>query len=175
MTPNRIKTIFLDRDGILVAGVGNNKYVKGIDQLTFIEENIKIFRAWASRYGVHYVIVTNQAGVEKKIITAEEVDLVNNFIVNEMLKQGVSIIATYVCPHRPESNCLCRKPKPGMLISAIRRFNLNPSECLLIGDRETDVLAGNRAEIRSFLISEDMKLNERMEVLNEITTILDEN
>jgi len=169
----RRKTVFLDRDGIIIKSIGKGEYVRSVNEVLLLEENVNFLSELSSIYNVDFVVVTNQAGVERKLITIEQVNQINSFIAIELLKKGVPILAFYVCPHHWESKCNCRKPKPGMIESAIRDFNLNPLECLLIGDRESDIGAGTNAGIKSFLITEDMASTERAEVYKEVVKSLE--
>lgn len=162
------KTLFLDRDGILVASIGRGEYLKDVQQVEFIQNNIEQFRYLSLRYNVDFIVITNQAGIERGLVTSEEVDLINQYVAINMLSQGVPIIAFYICPHHWESNCECRKPKPGMLNRAIYEFKLNRSECFFIGDRQSDLNAGWHAGIRSLLLTEDMNTDERQRVFSEL-------
>ena len=161
-------TIFLDRDGVLVRSVGKGEYLGGSNQIEIIMENVNFFRSLSSRFNVDYVVVTNQAGIERGIVTAQDVELVNQKLALEMLLNNVPIIAFYVCPHHWDSNCGCRKPKPGLINKAIRELSIEPSRTLLIGDRVSDIQAGKNAGVKSYLITEQMGETERHEIYEEI-------
>lgn len=167
------KTLFLDRDGILIKSIGKGAYVRSVNEVLPLEANVNFLSELSSNYNVDFVVVTNQAGVERKLITIEQVNQINSFIAIEMLNKGVPILAFYVCPHHWDSKCNCRKPRPGMIESAIRDFKLNPLECLLIGDRDSDIGAGLNAGIKSFLITEDMTSMERAEAYEEVVKSLE--
>jgi D-glycero-D-manno-heptose 1,7-bisphosphate phosphatase len=155
------KTCFLDRDGVLVKSVGKGEYLRGTDKLEFIPENIEFFKSMSAQFNVDFIVVTNQAGIQRNIVTAEEVELLNQKIALEMLLNEVPIIAFYVCPHHWDTNCECRKPKPGLIVRALEDFEIEPSSSLLIGDRESDLFAGAQAGLQSFLLHEAMPETER--------------
>lgn len=169
------KTIFLDRDGVLIAGIGKGEYVKNVSQIRFLRENIEFFSFLSTKYQVDFIIVTNQAGVEQNLVTIEEVNEINRYIAIKLLGVGVPILAFYICPHHWDSRCECRKPKPGLLNSAISDFVLDPVKCIMIGDRESDINAGINANIRSFLFPEKMSIRNRadthQDILNFIKTL----
>lgn len=162
------KTVFLDRDGVLVSSVSKGEYLKVPDQIEYIDSNIEYFTDLSSRYNLDFIVVTNQAGIERGLVTLEEVNKINQYIALRMLNQGIPILAFYVCPHHWESNCDCRKPKPGMLNTAILEFNLDPTLCVLIGDTNSDVQAGQEAGIKSFLLGEHVDLHERRQTFEGI-------
>jgi histidinol-phosphate phosphatase family protein len=166
------KTVFLDRDGILIESIGKGKYVRSVNEVRFLKENLKFFSELSSLYDIDYIVVTNQAGIERKLVTIEEVDEINRFIASGLLIEGVPILAFYICPHHWDSNCGCRKPKPGMLLRAIKDFKLDPNRTLMIGDRESDVDAGINSGIQPFLFAEKMTSEERAEVYRSVTNFL---
>ena len=166
------KTVFLDRDGILIESVGKGKYVRSVKEVRFLKENLNFFSELSSIYDIDYIVVTNQAGIEQKLVTIEEVDEINRFIASGLLNEGVPILAFYICPHHWDSNCGCRKPKPGMLLRAIKDFKLDPNRSLMIGDRESDVDAGINSGIQPFLFVEKMTSEERAEVYRSVTNFL---
>ena len=166
------KTIFLDRDGVIIAGIGKGEYVKNLSQIRFLKENIEFFSYLSSKYHVDFIVVTNQAGVERNLVTMEEVNEINRYIAIKLLSVGVPILAFYICPHHWDSRCECRKPKPGLLHSAISDFVLDPSKCILIGDRESDINAGVNANIKSFLFPEKMTIRNRAEIHQSVLNFL---
>lgn len=166
------KTILLDRDGVLVASVGKGRYLKKSKEVVFLRENINLLKNLSQDYNVDYIVVTNQAGIERGLVTFEEVTEVNQFIATRLLNEGVPLLAFYVCPHHWESRCSCRKPKSGLLEDAMSDFYLSPSECLLIGDRESDIQAGQSLGIESLLVSENTPPTEKVAVFKQCATFL---
>lgn len=161
-------TIFIDRDGVIVASIGKGEYLKNNAQIEFLEDNIKSFCELSKVYGIDFIVVTNQAGIERGLVSSNEVDILNQYIAVNLLKRGLPVIAFYVCPHHWERNCECRKPKPGMLNSAIDEFELDRSRCLLIGDRQSDYEAGLNAGVQPLLLTEEMSKSERKAIFAQI-------
>lgn len=171
-TKNR-NTILIDRDGILVRSVAKGEYLSETQQVMFLEENVDFFKFLSTEFYVDYIVATNQAGVGRDMISKEEVDNINQFIAVNLLGKGIPIMAFYVCPHHWESKCKCRKPEPGLLRSAIDDFRLDPSKCIFLGDQESDVLAGLKADMKAFQIQEHLLRHERLKVFNEIVNVLE--
>ena len=82
-------------------------------------------------------------------------------MIDQFEKQGVSILDVFFCPHKPESNCDCRKPKPGMFNQANNKYDIDMGNSWMIGDKETDVQAANAAGIKNtVLVKSGHKIDE---------------
>jgi len=167
------KAIFLDRDGVLIHSIGKGDYVKEIHQVSIIEKNVEFFRKLSKTYNVLFLVVTNQAGVERDLIMIKQVEAVNQHINSILSQKEIKIERFYVCPHKQNSECRCRKPKSGLLERAILDYSLIPSNCLMIGDRETDLLAANAIGVRSFLLNYETTLAQRDAICRQIMTFLE--
>ena len=161
-------TILLDRDGIINENIGRGKYVSSSNQIKLINRNLRFLAELTSKYNVDYIVISNQAGIERKLVTNLEVLNVNRFITSELVGYGVPILAFYVCPHHWDSNCDCRKPRPGLINQAIEDFKLERKRICFIGDTESDLEAAINAEIMGFKLSTD--LNE-IEIHNKFQEI----
>lgn len=91
--------------------------------------------------GLPLAVVSNQSGVGRGFITMEQVDAVNRR-VEELIGPFAGF---FVCPHAPEDGCECRKPKPKLVLDAARALGVDPSCCVVVGDRESDVQAARNA------------------------------
>ncbi|MBI4770460.1 MAG: HAD-IIIA family hydrolase [Chloroflexi bacterium] len=148
MNPLR-PAIFLDRDGVII----ENKldYVRQWSDVRFIPGALAALAGLAaSRYLI--VIVTNQAGVGHGHITLAEARAINQGVVAEIRRAGGRVDGAYLCPHRPQDGCECRKPRPGMLLHAARDLGVDLSTSLLIGDAISDVQAALAAGVRPTLV-----------------------
>jgi len=139
------KALFLDRDGVVNVDRGH-VYLR--EQFEFTDGIFDLCRKYAGE-GYLILIVTNQAGIAKGIYTEKDFNDLTKWMVRQFKKKGIIISKVYHCPHHPDVDgiCECRKPAPGMILQAIRDFDLSISECILIGDKETDLEAGRRAGI----------------------------
>jgi histidinol-phosphate phosphatase family protein len=141
--------IFLDRDGVIIENCDH--YVRSWTDVSFIPAAIKALR-WIAPLDVAVIVATNQAGVGKGIITLKLASEINQRIVSEVRAHNGRIDAAYLCPHRPEDNCDCRKPKPGMLVRASREWGIDLARSIMIGDAITDMQAAQAAGVRGILV-----------------------
>lgn len=141
--------IFLDRDGVICENRAD--YVKTWDEFVFIPE-AKQAIALLSRLDAPIIVVTNQSGINRRVMTSEVVDDIHRRMVQEIVAAGGRIDQVLYCPHRPEDNCRCRKPKAGMLQQAGVEFGLDLSRSHMVGDALTDLQAGRSAGCHPFLV-----------------------
>jgi D-glycero-D-manno-heptose 1,7-bisphosphate phosphatase len=141
--------IFLDRDGVLIENV--DSYVRTWDDVRFLPGTFESMRRLrATPYTV--VLVTNQSAVGRGILTAEQALDINGRVVAEIAARGGQVDASYVCLHSPADGCACRKPAPGMLLSAQADLGLDLAASYLIGDAATDIAAATAAGVRGILV-----------------------
>ena len=143
-----IKTIFLDRDGVINKEVG---YLHKIKDFKFIDG---VFDAclYFQSIGYQLVIVTNQSGIGRGYYDEDTFHIVNNWMLSQFKNQGVNILDVFFCPHGPESNCNCRKPKPGMFNQANDKYGIDIKNSWMIGDKEADITAANAAGIQNTVL-----------------------
>ncbi|MDP9499922.1 D-glycero-beta-D-manno-heptose 1,7-bisphosphate 7-phosphatase [Bisgaard Taxon 45] len=144
------KAIFLDRDGTLNIDHG---YVHEIDQFQFIEGSIEALQQLKDM-GYLLVLVTNQSGIARGYFSEDQFLQLTEWMDWSLADRGVDLDGIYYCPHHTEGKgdyaqeCDCRKPKPGMLLQAIRELNIDPSASFMVGDKVEDLLAGKGAKIK---------------------------
>ena len=146
-----MKTIFLDRDGVINRNPPNKGYVKKWAEFDFIPNAQKAIRD-LTESGYRIIVITNQAGIGRGFYSEDDLADIHSRMIAEIEKTGGTIDAVYYCPHHPEAGCECRKPKPGMLIRAAREHNIDLSTAYFIGDFPTDIEAGQRAGVTTFLV-----------------------
>ena len=143
-----IKTIFLDRDGVV------NKEVRYLYKLSDFEFIDGIFDAclYFQTLGYEIVIVTNQSGITRGYYNENDYQKLTEWMLGQFNDNGINILDTFYCPHGPESLCECRKPKPGMLIEAKHKYNISMKDSWMIGDSESDIKAANAAGISNTIL-----------------------
>ena len=152
-----IKTIFLDRDGVINKDVN---YLYKIEDFEFIDGVFSTCK-YLQNLGYSIIIVTNQSGIYRGIYSKKDYQIVTDWMMKTILNHGVKILEVFSCHHGPESGCDCRKPKPGMLISAKLKHTLDMPNSWMIGDKEADILAANSAGIfNTILVRSGHKINE---------------
>ena len=143
------KLVILGRDGIL------NEYREG--HVTAPEEWTAIPGALEAvsrmnHAGWHVVVATNQSGIGRGMIDMSAVNAVHAHMIQQMMAQGARIDAVFFCPHTPEDNCACRKPKPGMMLEIGRRYGVDLALVPAAGDTLRDLLAAQAAGCEPHLI-----------------------
>jgi len=154
------KALFLDRDGVINIDYG---HVGKVEDFHFIEKIFDICQV-AQNKGYLIIIITNQAGIAKGKYSEEQFLELTKWMENQFLLKGIKIAKTYYCPYHIDAviekyrqDSYDRKPNPGMILRAIKEFNIDPQNSILIGDKESDIQAGNLASIKNnFLISNDI-------------------
>ena len=155
---SRTPAIFLDRDNTLIHDAG---YVFEIEKFAWINgatDALKRFR----NAGIPVFIVTNQGGIGLGIFSEDQMHHFNNYLISAANKAGGLITDIAFCPHHPLSpdpamaaTCSCRKPKPGLLFDLARKWQIDLGASVMIGDRESDVEAGQRAGAHAYLFSQN--------------------
>jgi len=143
-----LKTIFLDRDGVINKEV---EYLFMIDDFEFIEG---VFDACLYFQNLDYkiIIVSNQSGIARGYYNENDFHRLTKWMLNQFNAKGISILDVFHCPHAPESKCNCRKPKPGMLMEAKMKYDIDMDVSWMIGDKETDIKAANLAGITNTIL-----------------------
>jgi D-glycero-D-manno-heptose 1,7-bisphosphate phosphatase len=148
------KAVFLDRDGTINV---EKDYLHQIDYFEFIDGAVEAIRL-LNGAGYFVAVVTNQSGVARGYYTEEDVELLHRHIAAELGKSGARVDAWMFCPHHPDGRgsyslpCDCRKPLPGMLKEAARRYGIELGSSIMIGDKLADIGAGISAGCRTILV-----------------------
>lgn len=137
------KACFLDRDGVVNEEVD---YLWQPEKAMLIPGVAAALRQ-LRRHGFLAIVVSNQAGVARGYYKESDVDEVNARIQELLVADGARIDAFYYCPHHPEfsGECSCRKPEPGMLLTAAADFKIDLKASFMVGDRLSDLEAAERA------------------------------
>lgn len=138
------KAIFLDRDGVINIAPPRGKYIISKEEIV-INEGIVEFICKSIEKGFLIFIVTNQPQVAKGLLSLADLHAINGLIVSYIMKHGGRIDRLYYCPHKDEDGCRCRKPKSGMLLQAVKEFDVNIHNSYLVGDSWKDIEAGRAA------------------------------
>lgn len=150
------KAIFFDRDGVLIdAPVDSNKKpisIKNITQIKFCNNITKICKKYSNDYLL--IMVTNQPDYKRRKNTKK-----NIIQINALIKKKLNLDDVFVC-YSTDDNCYFRKPNPGMILEAKKKFNLDIKKSFFIGDRWRDIGAGRKAGCKTIFI--DREYNENL-------------
>lgn len=141
--------IFLDRDGVIIEN--RSEYVRDWSQVSFLPEVLEALSSLRDK-DFKFIIVTNQSAIGRGLISNETAEEINHRLVRYIKRNGGRIDGVYMCPHKPEDLCKCRKPQPGLFLQAAREHSLNLSNSWMIGDAWSDLLAGQAAGLRSVVM-----------------------
>jgi D-glycero-D-manno-heptose 1,7-bisphosphate phosphatase len=143
-----LKTIFLDRDGVINK---EKNYLYKIEDIEFIDGVFKTCQ-YFTNLNYKIIIITNQSGISKGYYTESDYQKLTKWLLSQFHEKKISILDIFHCPHNPESKCSCRKPKPGMFIQAKKKYNIDMKKSWMIGDKEVDILASNSAGIENTIL-----------------------
>ena len=156
--------VFLDRDGILSKEIN---LLHKPEQLELIEGAGEALK-YINEKGFLAIVVTNQPVIARNLCTLDELNFIHAKLETLLGEKQAYLNAIYFCPHHPRSGfpeerkeykivCECRKPAPGMLLMAIKDWNIDISNSIMIGDRESDVMAGENAGVKTSVMIEQNK------------------
>lgn len=143
------RAAFLDRDGVIVRAFVLDgvpyppKNLGDVEILAGVQESITLL----TQSNFEIVVVTNQPDVARGVATQESVETINAFLSNKL-----GICHFYTCFHDDSDGCDCRKPRPGLLLSAARDLNLDLHTSFMVGDRWRDIASGQTAGCKCFFI-----------------------
>ncbi|MGC8546956.1 MAG: D-glycero-alpha-D-manno-heptose-1,7-bisphosphate 7-phosphatase [Thermoplasmata archaeon] len=142
--------LFIDRDGTI------NKdcpYCNGPEQINIFEDVFEPLKELSKYFLI--IIITNQSGISRGFFTEEDLKRMHEKIEREINERGGRIDAIYYCPHLPEDNCNCRKPKTGLVEKAMRDFDIDLKESFVIGNDDKDIGLAKNLGIRSIKVRDD--------------------
>lgn len=144
------RAVFVDRDGTLNVEVN---YLYRVDDLQLIPGAAQAIRS-LNHAGYLVIVVTNQAGIARGYYAESDLHTLHEHMAAQLAADGARIDAFYFCPHHPDRTgaCSCRKPEPGMLLTAARDHAIDLAQSWLIGDTAGDIGAGVAAGCRTILV-----------------------
>jgi len=147
-------TLFLDRDGVINEKIEND-YVRNFNQFHILPDVLPALKGMSRIFG-RIIIVTNQRGIAKGLMSIADVDEIHKILIGKVENSGGRIDCIYLCPHNYEDNCNCRKPKTGMADMAKMDFpEIDFKKSIMVGDSETDIIFGQKTGMRTVMISEN--------------------
>jgi D-glycero-D-manno-heptose 1,7-bisphosphate phosphatase len=145
-----MNVVFLDRDGTVIAEPPDER-VDSVEKIKLFPDTIEALRHFAE-HDFAIILITNQAGISEGRINHAEFNRINSSVLKKLEPSGASILKTYVCPHGPDDGCDCHKPGPKMLLQAANDFDLALKDIFMVGDRQSDIMAGVNAGTKTVLV-----------------------
>ena len=156
------KVVFLDRDGVINIDKG---YVYQKKDFIFISGAIEALQ-YLQSLNYELIVVTNQSGIARGFFEEKDFKSLSKYMLETLESSNILIKDIFFCPHLPnalikkyDKTCSCRKPKSGMIEDAIKKYNIDRENSILIGDSQRDIEAGKSAKIKSFLFKGDNLYN----------------
>lgn len=137
------KAVFLDRDGVI--NIEKN-YLYKIEDFEFIDGVFDSLH-YLQDLGYQLFIITNQSGIGRGYYSLEDFDKLTSWMLEEFSKKCIKISQVELCPHSPDENCICRKPKTGMIENIIKNYEIDLENSWLIGDKSSDIKCAKNANI----------------------------
>lgn len=149
-----MKYLFIDRDGVINKDPGGwteHSYVTDWKDFLFIPGSLEALKLLKER-GIKVIVASNQAGVNKGFYAKDELSGISSLMLKEIENAGGAIEEVFYCIHKDEDNCECRKPKPGLLEKAAKKYKIDPKSTYFIGDGKVDIAAGKKAGCKTILV-----------------------
>jgi len=143
------KVVFLDRDGVI--NRDSPGYIKSPEEFEFLPGSLEALRRLAEA-GFTCIVVTNQSAAARGLMTPEALDAIHRRLYSAVEAVGGRILDVFICPHLPSADCTCRKPKPGLLHAARRKYGIDFSSAVMIGDSAKDVECGLNAGVHTTVL-----------------------
>ena len=167
------KVLFLDRDGVINVDTG---YVYEIDKFVFMPRIFELCNYFIEKK-FKIIIVTNQSGIGRGYYDLKAFFKINDWMIKQFQNQGIEILDVFFCPHTPEENCDCRKPKSKLFNLAIQRHNIDTHKSWMIGDKESDIVAAKNVKISNTILITNkneisIEVSHRVKKISEIFSLL---
>lgn len=175
------KILILDRDGTLNRRAPKAQYIQSWDDFNWLPGAINALKI-LSNEGFRFIVISNQAGIARKMVSDYEVKSINNRMRDELMKESIEILETYYCPHHWDDGCFCRKPNPGLFFKASSDHLFRIEKTLYIGDDSRDcqaaynsgcnsIFVGDKDELKN-LNSEELPISDHSNLLDAVPDII---
>jgi D-glycero-D-manno-heptose 1,7-bisphosphate phosphatase len=143
------KAVFLDRDGVI--NRDSPDYIKSLEEFELLPGSLEALRRLTEQ-GFHCIVITNQSAPARGLMTLETLAAIHRHLCAAAAAAGGRILDIFICPHLPAAGCFCRKPKPGLLHAAQRKYRIDFSSAVMIGDSAKDIECAVNAGVRTTVL-----------------------
>ena len=144
-----MRLLILDRDGVI--NQDSDEFIKSPEEWIPIPGSLPAI-ARANQLGYRVVVTSNQSGLARGLFDLGQLNKIHAHMLSEVARFGGRIEAVFFCPHGPHDGCACRKPLPGLLLDLGTRLNVDWKSAIVVGDRESDMLAANAVGAQKILV-----------------------
>ncbi len=162
--------VFLDRDGTINEDTG---YIDSPERLSIIAGVSPAIKRLNSK-GFKVIIITNQSGIARGYFSKDALDAINKRLLEVLKKQGAHLDGIYYCPHHPDDNCECRKPKTGMLEKAKEDLHIDFNQSYVVGDKVSDVEIARNIGGKGILVLTGSGKDEKEKLIHQPAYIADD-
>ncbi len=141
--------VILDRDGVI--NQDSDDYIKSADEWTPLPGALEAISR-LKKAGYLVTVASNQSGIARGLFNEDDLHKIHDKLKQQLATRGAEIDGIYYCPHGPRDNCICRKPKPGMLIQIAQKYKINLAETPFVGDNIGDINAAKMANAKPVLV-----------------------
>lgn len=156
------KAVFLDRDGVI--NKKRDDYVKNINEFVMLTNSPKAIKLLNDKNYL-VIVITNQSAINRGLLTHEKLSEIHKVMNYELEKSDAYVDAIYYCPHRPDENCQCRKPRTELLVKAVKEHSVSIEQSWFVGDSESDITAAKNMGLKPILMEENGSL---LDAVNKI-------
>ena len=150
------KAVLLDRDGVI--NRERNDYTFRMEDFEILPDVFEALKL-LQKAGYLLIIISNQSGIGRGLFKIQDTEKMHSHLLKELKKENIRIEEIYYCVHHPETgSCICRKPDSLNVEKALARFDIDPLFSYFIGDKERDVLAGEKVGVKGILIESNSSL-----------------
>ncbi len=139
------KLIFLDRDGVI--NKDSPDYVKSWSEFEFLPGSLEAIKL-LTEHNYQIMIITNQSIINRKMASLYDLEFTHSMMKKAVRENGGEIKDIFFCPHKPEDNCACRKPEPGLILEAQKKYGIDLKNSVMVGDSAKDIECARRAGCR---------------------------
>lgn len=141
-TKNPKKVVFIDRDGVI--NKDSPEYIKSWSEFEFLPGSIDAIKKLTLN-GIAVIIITNQSAINRNMLSQKGLEYIHSMMCNTIASTGGCITDIFFCPHTPQDRCCCRKPKPGLLYKAQKKYRINLAGSVMVGDSAKDIECAQNA------------------------------
>ena len=136
------RVVFLDRDGVI--NRDSPDYIKSWSEFEFLPGSLEALKALKT-HGFVVILITNQSVIQRKLVSKKGLEHIHDMMKKTVLSNGGEIKDIFFCPHIPEEECDCRKPNPGLILDAGKKYRIDLKASIMVGDSAKDVECARNA------------------------------